>query len=468
MQSSQSLAHRAVRWIGYATILSLGFLAYQERETLVRFLRPTAKEESKGPPVAQLLEGDPTTFLLDPKTTESLGVEWQQAKKVDRPVQISLSGKLFLDPNRLVNVHARFSGEVVRLGIRDASPGGDQEDRRLRYGDQVRKGQLLAVLWSKEVGDEKSDLVDAISRLRLDQKTLAKLKEIEPSGAVTERSVREAQRNYEADIVDSTRAERTLRSWRFTEDEIATIRAEAERLHANPDSKNPDVERSWAEVNIVSPIDGVIIEHNSPVGDVVDASDVLFKVADLRRVGIVANLYEDDLPTFLQIPPAQRIMSVRVANDATGRLIPVPVERVGDVVDPNQHTVALQGWIDNSQANLRSGQFVTATIDSAPPTDLVSLPSPAVIDQGLTGIVFVSPKNGASQFTRRVVAVVRRSFGEVWVRATPNAAELKAGAQPLLAGDWVVSTAALTLDGTLQNLLATATIVPPVQGAVSK
>ncbi|MBY0585670.1 efflux RND transporter periplasmic adaptor subunit [bacterium] len=466
MQPGNSLVNRAVRLIGYGFVIAMGFWVYQERVAIVGFLRPPAEQEAKGKPVARLLEGAGASFLLLPETVESVGVDWQQVRKVERPIQVSLSGKLFLDPNRLVNVHARFAGEVVRLGVREIADGED--DRRLRFGDRVTKGQLLAVLWSKEVGDEKSDLVDAISRLRLDERTLAKLREIEPSGAVTERSVREAQRNFEADLVDSTRAERTLRSWRFSEEEIAVIRAEAERLHANPETKNPGVERNWAEVNIVSPIDGIIIEHNSPVGDVVDAGDVLFKVADLRRVGIVANLYEDDLPLLLQIPVDKRVMAVRLANDPTGTETRVPIERIGDVVDPNQHTVAVQGWIDNSAGTLRSGQFVTATIDSAPPTGLVVVPSASVIDQGMTGIIFVSPQNGSPEFTRRIVAVVRRSFGEVWIRSEPDAAEIKAGAQPLHENEWVVSAGALTLDGTLQNLQANASVDPHSSEGVAK
>ncbi len=454
METSRTLFGQIVRWVGMILVVGIGWFAYQERESMVRFLRPRAMEEVGTPPIAVLSEENPETLRIDLSTVRSLGIERGQAMLVTKPIQIALSGKLFLDPNRLVNVHARFAGEVVRLGVRSPDPNLSVEDSRLRFGDHVQKGQLLAVLWSKEVGDEKSDLVDAISRLKLDEKTLSKLKEIEPTGAVTERAVREAQRQFEADMVDATRAERTLRSWRFTEDEIAAIRAEAERLHANPQSKNPDIERSWAEVNIVSPIDGIIIEHNSPVGDVVDAQDVLFKVADLRRVGVVANLYEDDLPLLLEIPKSDRIMAVRVANDSTGDVIRVPVERIGDVVDPNQHTVALQGWIDNVDGRLRSGQFVTATIDSPPAAGLVSLPSSAVIDQGATGILFVSPDKDVGQFSRRTVSIARRSFGEVWIHVTPDEESLRAGASGLAEGEWVVTSGALSLDGTMRNLQA--------------
>ena len=102
--------------------------------------------------------------------------------------------------------------------------------RPLRSGDSVRKGQLLAVVWSKDLGEKKSELVDAVSKLKLDREVLERLRGLSREGGTSERSVREAERAVDADLIAVARAERTLRSWRLGEDEIAAVRAEAERL----------------------------------------------------------------------------------------------------------------------------------------------------------------------------------------------------------------------------------------------
>src|SRR5205814_9064602 len=60
-----------------------------------------------------------------------------------------LPGVLAVDNNRFARVHARFGGEVMELGEVEDPPGLTAGRRPVRYGDAVRRGQLLAVVWSK-------------------------------------------------------------------------------------------------------------------------------------------------------------------------------------------------------------------------------------------------------------------------------------------------------------------------------
>src|SRR5262249_33578052 len=99
-----------------------------------------------------------------------------------------------------------------------------------RVGDPVRKGDLLAVIWSKDLGEKKCELVDALTRLRSEDLTLARLRKLYETGAGTERSVRDAERTVQAARNDVARAERTLRTWRLTDSDIQEVRNEAERL----------------------------------------------------------------------------------------------------------------------------------------------------------------------------------------------------------------------------------------------
>jgi len=48
---------------------------------------------------------------------------------------------------------------------------------------------------------------------------------------------------------------------------------------------------------VKAPLDGVILEKNIAVGDIVDTSLDLFKVADLTSLGVMVHVYEEDLPT---------------------------------------------------------------------------------------------------------------------------------------------------------------------------
>ena len=124
--------------------------------------------------------------------------------------------------------------------------------RPIRFGDHVEKGQILAVLWSSELGEKKSEYVDALSRLRLEQETLTRLEALYKDEAIAERNLREARRNVEAAEI-AVALERTLHAWRLTDEEIAAIRSEAELIRKRTAPQGSPVEKSWAGSNCTRP-----------------------------------------------------------------------------------------------------------------------------------------------------------------------------------------------------------------------
>src|SRR5262245_16130403 len=129
-------------------------------------------------------------IFLPPETVQSLGVRIEPARRLTQPPELPpLTGSLAIDLSRLALVNSRFAGDVVALQrvanevfgpavshlrtVMRPWPGFDPVfTRPLRFGDKVRKGDLLAVVRSKELGEKKSELVDALSQERLDRDTL--------------------------------------------------------------------------------------------------------------------------------------------------------------------------------------------------------------------------------------------------------------------------------------------------------
>ncbi len=213
------------------------------------------------------------------------------------------------------------------------------------------------------------------------QTTYNNLKSIEKAGAIPHRSIDEMQRTVESDIIQVERLRRTLRSWRLDEAELQAVESEAVRVHqqsrqaidVSRDAAISDsqAERGWAEVDIRSPIDGEILEVNLAVGDMVASTDDLFKIADLSRLVVMANVYEEDLPTLKRLPDDQRTWVVKLVSQPDAPECPGEIRSIGSVIDPNQHTAVVQGWIDNSQGNLQVGQFVEALVRKPTDTGLV-------------------------------------------------------------------------------------------------
>lgn len=361
---------RAVRWW------------QARRDAAEAALRPAAS-----PPaiVFPAREGRPLT--IDVARWNEIGLKLATIEPAPAPPALEMDGVLYLDPDDFSLVRSRFQGEVVEMppasssstskSATDSSPS-----HPLRFGDKVCKGQLLAVVWSRELGEKKSELAQTLSTLAFDRETLSRLSSNE--AAVPINSIREAQRRVRESEIAAERIEKTLRSWQLSQIEIERIRDELsneEHTSSDGDSQlgNQSVDR-WARVEVRSPIDGTIVEKNITEGTLVDLDDALFKIANLNHLDIRAFAYEEDLAALQQLPSEQRRWTIRIKGDINSTPIHGVFDRIGSLIDPLQHTGLVMGWVDNADGSLRAGQFVTAAVVLPDPKPLLSVPAESIVD----------------------------------------------------------------------------------------
>jgi cobalt-zinc-cadmium efflux system membrane fusion protein len=450
----------AINWIVLlAIVLGVGY-----------FLRTRAHQQATPPtdndePPARLSEQYADTLELAPQTVEAMRVQVAAVQPAPRTAPLKLFGWLFLEGSRYVHVQSRFTGQVVEVG--ETSAEGGRPARPLRPGDKVEKGEVLAKLWSKDVGEKKSDLVDAISKLYLHGNVLKRLKSL-AEGAIPLARLQEAERDYAADKIEIERLKRTLRSWQIQEGELEAVHAEAERIiqeslakdqtSANgkkPSTQHPEairpseqlaLDRTWAELDIVAPMAGVILEKNFTVGDIIDTTHDMFKVADLSRLGVMANAYEEDLPKLVALTPDERRWEVELLAEPglpprKGRF-----ETIGNVIDTTQHTAIVKGWLDNPDGQLRVGQFITATIELPNRPGLVMVPISSLVDDGSRTYVFVVRNKERTSFTRREVHLVRRGSVMALLESHPEfASSAETQPQAIDADEVVVTSGAMEM-----------------------
>ena len=406
----------------------------------------------------EIVEGDAGRLRLTSNVVNSLKVRVSTVRRAPATEPLLLTGSLFLDSSHLAVVHTRFPGEIVKVGeIPETDAHGDPvivngkpKMRQIRAGDHVTKGQLIAVVWSKEIGETKSDLVEALSRRSTSEATVKRLEGLE-KGSVSGQVVREAQQKYQSDLIAVERAERTLRSWRETEEEIAEVYAEAERIRHGvsfPDSKVP---QTWADVEIRAPLSGTVLERNGTVGEIVATGVDLFTIADVSRMGVLANIYEEDIHKLTALSPEQQTWKVQLKAEPESPPIIGRFEVIGHVIDPSQHTAAVVGWIENPGRQLRIGQFITATIDLPGPSDAVLVPNSSIIDEGTTATIFVAQDADMLDIRARHVAVIRRGRDFALLQRSPVAKGELQPAQSLHEGELVVTSGNLELFGFLQD-----------------
>jgi cobalt-zinc-cadmium efflux system membrane fusion protein len=428
-------------WVGQGVLAAVGVTGLFLAVPLLK-ARFSSAEHSQA---SEAREGQPRlvgpgTVRLEADVVDTLGIKLGEVRSAERSrVLPALLGSLTLDPSQLARVQARFPFEVMSIGM-------TKDQRPLDFGDEVKAGDLLAILSCRELGEKKCDLVDAWSQLQLDTETLARTEELFREGVVPDSRVRQVRRSVESSKVALRRAEQTLRIWQVEEKEIERLIEEARRLRDAGQERSAALAADWARVEIRAPLGGTILERNVNPREIVnDPTRDLFKIANLKQLKVWAYAAQEDVPVLMELPQPLR-WSVHLRTDAT-TCVTGTVERISNLVDVAQRAVVLIGSVNNDHGRLRAGQLISATIETAPVQGDPSLevPTAALVEDGEESVVFVV-QSGTTEYRLCPVKVIRR-FRDV-VLVQPQGAGL------LASGASVVTAGAVELKTILENLQA--------------
>lgn len=474
---------------------------------------PKARSEHRVGTDVTLVPGEDYTIDVPDEVCAKLGIAKrgpdgsmrEAVADAEPPSEIEplvMPGTTMLNPNRLARVKARFApARVLEVAkVHDFSRETKRSEfREVRQGDRVKEGELLAVLYSVEVGTKKNDLLDALVQLDLDQTIMDRIEENRDS--VTEVYYLTMWRNVQADRNAVNRALNNLSVWDIPQAEIDALHAEAKKISADKNAwfKTPGgrwvkgddhragelspakekknlLENPWARVTLRAPFDGVIVERNLHEGEmVVDNTVNLFQIADVDRLLVIAYCPEDDLPKLESLPTSERTWTVETvsaapdsANQNAGErpnkkgALEGTIDEIGYVIDPNMHTAVIKGYVENPDQRIRGGQYVKAVVRIPPPKGVVEIPVDALIDDGIQSLVFIQSDAGKHRFTMRRVEVTHRFERTVFVRSTEipekerlTAREAEEGLlpkEPLRSGELCLTAGSVELKATVMDL----------------
>jgi membrane fusion protein, copper/silver efflux system len=140
-------------------------------------------------------------------------------------------------------------------------------------------------------------------------------------------------------------------------------------------------------VNIVSPVDGFILARNISPGQRFEKGAEFYRIADLRHVWILADVFENEASYFRPGTVAT------VTAPQLGKSFRARVDDSLPQFDPATRTLKIRLETDNPDFSLRPDMFVDIELPTRVPPGL-SVPVDAVLDSGLTKRVFVDRGNG--------------------------------------------------------------------------
>ena len=152
-------------------------------------------------------------------------------------------------------------------------------------------------------------------------------------------------------------------------------------------------------IKILAPADGFVLARNVSPGQTFEKGAEFFRIADLRRVWIVADVFEKDAQ---YLKPGAR---VEVSLPQHAEPMAAKVSAVLPQFDGTSRTLKVRLEADNPGFRLRPDMLVDVTLQVNLPESL-AVPIDAVIDSGLRKTVFVEQAPG--QFEPREVQTGRR------------------------------------------------------------
>jgi len=156
-----------------------------------------------------------------------------------------------------------------------------------------------------------------------------------------------------------------------------------------------------SNATVSATLSGVVVERKVASGQVVQPSDAMFVVADLKRVWAVAQVPEQQVG---QVRVGQAVLIEVPALDnekLVGKLI-----YVGQTVNPDTRTVLVRTELDNRDGRLKPAMLASMLIQSNPQPQL-TVPSRAVVREDDEDHVFVETAPGQFRLTRVKLAPER-------------------------------------------------------------
>ncbi len=292
-----------------------------------------------------------------------------KAARVRLAADLRVVGSVAADEDHYAVVGPLVAGRVAAL--------------RAGLGDDVARGQVLAEIESAEVGAAQAAFLAARARAAAADANLRRERELAAQhiSSEREREVAEAQAAQEA----------------------AELRAASERLRAlglTP-ADVADLERGGGRggrVPLRAPIAGTVVARSVTLGQAVERATDAFKLVDLRRLWVLLDLYEKDLP---RVRVGQRVELSTEAHP--GEPLHARVAYINPIIDEKTRTAHVRITLDNAGGRLRPGQFVTARLIAEPGqsgVEALAVSRRAVQTVDGKSVVFVRAPQG---FVRRAI-----------------------------------------------------------------
>jgi len=291
-------------------------------------------------------EGEgPGTIRIDPNTVQSIGVRTAPVTVGELKKTIRTVGRVAYDESRITSVNSKVSGWIEKLYV-DTT------------GQEVRKGERLIDIYAPDLVSAQQEYL--IARRHFDQ----------------------VKDSPFPDVVNSARellasARKRLEYWDIDASQIGKLEATGE------------VRKT---LTLYSPFRGVVVSKAVFDGSKVMTGMELFRIADISRVWVQADVYEYELPWVAPGTPATVTLDY-----IPGRTFRGTVSYVYPYLEGKTRTATARVELVNPGVLLKPDMYAHVELSPRVGGKTVLVPSDAIIRSGVRNVVFVAQGDGRFQ-----------------------------------------------------------------------
>lgn len=294
---------------------------------------------------------------------------------------IKTTGEIVYDPTRVTHLSSRSGGTIWHV--------------EKNVGDQVKQGDLLALVDAVEAGRLKSRLLKALAQLELNSSALKRIERLGGT-VVPEREIQEARAaktETEYEIESAIQAISNL-GLPIQGDEIkgksATEVSSKLKFLGLPKSIIDSLNQTGGSANLIpilAPRDGIVVNRHAVAGEVIDTDKSLFTIADTSRMWLLLNVRLEESE---RISIGQRVI---FTADGSERETVGVITWISTEAHSQTRTVQVRAELTNESGRLRNETFGAGEIVLRDVKDAILVPSDAIHWEGCCHVAFVRDKD---------------------------------------------------------------------------
>ncbi len=236
-------------------------------------------------------------------------------------------------------------------------------------GKKVKKGDVLAVVDSKEFGSAKAAFLEADIRagqMKLEYDRAMRLFEKQ---ITSHKDMLESKTRVHESRIQLAGAKQRLKNLGLTEKLIRRVKTEND---------------TSSKLTVVSPLSGVVVKRSGVAGELVSSARPVFEIAAVDKMWVLLNVYEPDLSKVMLGQKVMITISGLEANAYAGT-----VSWISTAIDPVTRSLQVRADVDNTDGRIKSGMFAQARILLEKNSPAIGVPVESVQWDGCCNVVFV-------------------------------------------------------------------------------